>query len=451
MRKSVFLFLLLMAACAAQSARAGEYAPGPGLISKHLPEWIEAELEFRYRYEFWGDFDFNDKRDDNDGFNLKRTRLGIRLKPHDQIRLYYQLQDARIDNDETLDAAKASFENWADTKRLYVQLLDIFAAEEGVFNGINFTFGRIGLKYGDQRLLGDPEWSNVGHSFDGGKAELVLFDRNLQLDVFGAKKTLIKIPREHDDLFEGDSQDMVVGYYGSYRGFTSFTIEQYLIHRDTDVARSFGPSASGMLDQYTLGACWKGQVPESPFDYAFETAYQWGDMGALDISAWMATGEAGYRFGGAWEPRASVGVDFASGDADAADGERNTFDTHYPEGFKPLGMILRHSLQNIIDYKIGLSVRPTPKLSLEGKLHILFLDTPNDYMYVVSAAPLRAVTGADFDSYTGNELNISAKYKATEYLELRGGYGHYFAGDYLDDTGEADDADLFYVETIFTF
>jgi len=43
------------------------------------------------------------------------------------------------------------------------------------------------------------------------------------------------------------------------------------------------------------------------------------------------------------------------------------------------------------------------------------------------------------------------KYKFLSFLELEGGYAHFFCGDYVRDTGSADDADWFYLQTLITF
>ena len=41
--------------------------------------------------------------------------------------------------------------------------------------------------------------------------------------------------------------------------------------------------------------------------------------------------------------------------------------------------------------------------------------------------------------------------KVLSFLELEGGYAHFFCGKYVKETGSADDADWFYLQTLITF
>ena len=54
-------------------------------------------------------------------------------------------------------------------------------------------------------------------------------------------------------------------------------------------------------------------------------------------------------------------------------------------------------------------------------------------------------------NFAGHELDLTVKWKATEHLTVEVGYSHFFAGQYLSDTGASDDADFAYVQAGVTF
>ena len=70
------------------------------LINEHLPEWVNVDVEFRHRFEYQDNLDFNDSVDDTMGFNLYRSRLNIALLPVENFKLFTQFQDARIANSD---------------------------------------------------------------------------------------------------------------------------------------------------------------------------------------------------------------------------------------------------------------------------------------------------------------------------------------------------------------
>ena len=138
-------------------------------------------------------------------------------------------------------------------------------------------------------------------------------------------------------------------------------------------------------------------------------------------------------------------------DNNSSDGERETFDNLYPTNHFHYGYMDRASLQNLNDYRLTLSAKPTEKLELQSDWHFMYVDTPKDSLYQASRAVLRTASVSDASSHIGNEMDLTAKYKLCSYATLFVGYSHFFAGQFLDDSGNADDADFAYVETTLDF
>lgn len=448
---SVFMFsILMLSGSMVYAGSGGGYAKKErGYLSQHLPEWIDVDVELRHRFESRDDFDFNSSVDDDDEFHLWRSRVNLTLKPTEDLSLYYTFQDSRITGDEHQDSIKNKFENWHDTKKLYLKYKHAFSLEAIGLEDTTLVLGRQPLVYGKERLLGDSGWDNLGQTFDA--ARVKLYFHNLKVDVFTGTKTDKKTPREHDDLYEGGTKDRVTGYYAKYKGLKKTKVEQYLLHRKTNKAKTFGPSASGELDEYTAGGRLYGHLGDTNFDYEFEGAYQWGDMDALDISAWMAVAAVGYNFEHEWKPRLGFEFDYASGDSDKTDGDRNTFDNLYPANHDKYGFMDRVSLQNVNIYSIQSSVKPSDKLKLTSDFHFIYLDSQNDYLFDSTGKKVRSTTGSSYDRHVGNELDLTASYDVNKHMNLLVGYSHFFAGDWADDSGEDDDADYVYVQTTVKF
>jgi len=445
MKKYIFWGLLGIVCLNAFPVSAGEY------FNKHLPQWLEMDLQLRHRYEWMSDFDFNEKVDDNKGFSLWRTRLSLGLKPNEVFELFYQFQDARISND-SIPGSKAAYENWGETRQLWVEAnFDKLSLGNVGLKKVAMRLGRQELTYGAQRLLGAFDWSNVSQTFDAGKVMLDFGDKNLRVDIFGGGKTPVKSPREMDGFYDGFANDMIGGYYATYSKDKNFLFDQYVIRRDTDGKTiSFGQTGDGEVEDYTIGGRVKGKFGTSSWDYELEVAKQVGHSGRLDVDAQMAVGIIGYTLSGNWKPRASFEFDYASGDNNSLDGKRKTFDNLHPTNHLFYGFMDFVRLQNINNYRFQLTASPHKKVELATDFHLIYLDTPKDNLYAAGRTIKRA-TVAGADKYVGSELDLLAKLKVTDFCGMLVGYSHFFAGQFLSDTGASDDADYFYVQTVLNF
>ncbi len=440
--KNKHLFLTLLAILLIP--RVGEAGE---LLNKHLPDWLRLDLQFRHRYQYKKNVDFNDANDDDKGYQLYRTRLNVTLLPYDGLKFFYQLQDARISHDSK--AVTTKFQDFADTRQLWVQgqLKDL---NVGALTGVGVRFGRQELSYGAERLLGGFNWSNIAQTFDAGKVMFGFDDLKLNVDFFAGTKTPNKAPREADDLYDGSTHDLLAGYYATYKGIQNMVVEQYLLNRKTNKDVSFGPTGAGEIEDYTFGFRVKGKVPDSAVDYELEFARQIGNHNSLDVNAQMAVAIVGYTFKHDWKPRAAFEFDYGSGDNDSSDNERRTFDNLFPTNHMHYGYMDFVSLQNINNYRFQLSAKPMKKLKVQADVHLIYLDTPKDDLYSAGRATKRA-TKPNASTHVGNEIDLKAAYKICPNANMLLGYSHFFAGNFLEDTGTADDADYLYVQTVLNF
>ena len=164
----------------------------------------------------------------------------------------------------------------------------------------------------------------------------------------------------------------------------------------------------------------------------------------------MIGGELGYRLPDVWgSPRLHVGFDYASGD-EAAGGDVQTFNQLFPLGHAYLGYIDIVGRQNILDVNSGVSFSPIDRASVGLTGHLLWRAEDTDALYNAGGGVVRA-GGLGEDNEVGAELDLTLKYKFDSHLTGLFGYSHFFAGDFIEESGTSDDIDFVYAQLQYTF
>jgi Alginate export len=137
-------------------------------------EGVDLFGEFRVRPEWQYNYSFDRDNlsctgsicktsDDTREFTGMRTQLGVDVKPGGAFSGRLVIQDSRVwgaerGSDTGLVTANDDTRQSLDVREAWLE------ARAGDFAA---QAGRLLLKYGDQRLVGPLEWTNVGRSFDG--------------------------------------------------------------------------------------------------------------------------------------------------------------------------------------------------------------------------------------------------------------------------------------------
>ncbi len=210
----------------------------------------------------------------------------------------------------------------------------------------------------------------------------------------------------------------------------------------------------GDSERYTVGTRGEGKLPRyDAWGYGYEFAYQFGDKASDKIKAYAYHGDINYTFKNCFaQPVVKIEYNYASGDDNPNDGDSETFIPLFQSTHEPYGIIDFFRWQNVKRLCCILDFMPLKdriKCSLE--YHRFYLAETEDAWYNSSGKKIRKGTSADVSDYVGDEVDLVMKYKVLSFLELEGGYAHFFCGDYVKDTGSSDDADWFYFQTAITF
>jgi hypothetical protein len=349
----------------------------------------------------------------------------------------------------------------------------------------SLKIGRQELTYGDQRLVGSAFWLNTPRTFDAVK--LRYQEAFFGVDLFAAN--VVYVRRDHFN--QSNSQDTLWGAYFDFPGLSkTAVVEAYLLSRN--VARgivtdnwSQVPAPFRMTapqDIYTFGFRTKSKPGAyGPWDYGIEVMWQFGDRTAvfpatpvaaalsaprLQHDAWALVMQGGHTWKDApFKPRLALIVAVASGDRSSTDDTSGTFQNLLPSNHGLYGAMDLSSLQNIEDFRLSLSLKPSAVTSLAIDVHQQYLETTRDYWYNPAGVP-RNTPGAapgsgrgfgvnpGYNSNLGQELDVIAGWAVVHGLLLEAGCAHFFRGGYIRQSFRAvgaKDANYGYVQLTANF
>ena len=344
---------------------------------------------------------------------------------------------------------------------------------------VTLKVGRQELSYGEERLVGAFGWNNIGRTFDA--AKLRWHNGWFDADLFASRPVI-----PEDGRFDvSNDYDWFSGLYITSAKIPKTLLDLYFFSRNaSQQAIAAEPSPQfpqpSARDIYTVGGRLKSKTGDlGNFDYLLDGAYQFGNfrdrrLGAdskrLDQDAFMFISQAGYTFVDAFgSPRLGLEYDFSSGDSNVNDGKHQTFDSLFPTSHKFNGYMNFFSLQNIHDLRSIFQLTPIPRVSLAIEGHAFWLADTHDSFYSVTGAPRGGATLASnvgtgtgyginptYGSFVGTELDAIAGVAVTRFAQLEIGYGHFFTGDYIDQSLSAPgfgsrDADYVYIQANINF
>lgn len=398
----------------------------------------EPEFSFqeRARYEHKNDFDLNEGAKDNGDLLYWRSCLGIGAGLTDgQQRLgrfFIEGLDARSWAHRV--SAPAAQKDELDLNQAYVEIDSIAGS------GLSFKLGRQRMKYGKNRLIAAPTWSNKIRSFDA--VVMRYTDGPAWTDFLYGR--VVNFDDHNWNESSGDAQ--LFGVYGRYGapGLRS-RMEMYglILQEDTSGVRT---------KRYTIGArlfgdLWYGMA------YDVEIPLQFGETGSQDIWAHALHVDVSRQWREArFSPRVTLTYNQASGDDDPNDTKFRTFVPLYGTVHAPYGVMDFFRWQNMREVELRTDMRIANNLTVSAQTNLFWLYDDGDYWYntagkkVCSALPSENVT-----TYAGQEVSLLLNYRINRNWQVQAGYAHFFPGTYARNTGVADDADWVFTQVNFQY
>ena len=316
-------------------------------------------------------------------------------------------------------------------------------------------------------MIAAPTWSNNIRSFDAVK--FTYNPASFDVDFFVGNQV-----RYEDEKFNPAIWgEYLFGIYATYKGIPNNVFDLYSInltdkrHEITSVTDK--NTTYENLKRYTIGTRGEGKIASTNFGYGYEIAYQFGDRDAVntvtkaersqDIRAYAAHADVNYAFKGIFsQPVIMFEYNYASGDDDPADGTSKTLEPLFQSTHGPYGLIDFFKWQNMEEFALFLDFTPI-KARMKGSLqyHRYYLAETKDAWYSTGGKKTRYDKSGRASDYVGDEVDLVLSYKVSSFLDIEGGYAHFFSGEYVRDTatgtakGADKDADWFYLQTVITF
>ena len=406
--------------------------------------WASFGGEYRVRAESWENFGFGAASTADDTFVLARIKLHGDLHFGENFRIFAEGIAAHATDRDLPGSRRALDVDSLDLRNLFAD----FRMPFGDGDSVTLRVGRQELLYGKQRLVSPLPWANAYRGpFDAAKLMFEVAD----WDVEGFYGRFAPVQKYQFNDWQPGRDFWGVhasGQLGSEEN--PINAQVYYFGLDNDNTVTFNGTSGDEL-RHTVGARLFGKIADSGFDYDVEGAYQFGDVGSADISAWMFSARAGYGFADTtWSPKLWVAFDYASGDDTAGDGDVGTFNPLFPLGHAYFGYIDIIGRQNIMDLSTGISVKPHEKVTVKLDGHLFWRAEEADAVYNAGGGVLRAAGGSTSDE-VGQEIDLTVVYKASHHLTLQGGYSYFFSGDFIEDTGSSEDITFIYAQAKYTF
>ncbi len=398
-----------------------------------LPTWMSLNMDLRARSE--AQTSINYLSGNAQAYELTRVRGGLEIRPTRWLTGYAQFHDVHALG-LPLKFTGASMRDSFDLRQAYLNLhvkpVSIFA-------------GRQELKFGDERLVGIQDWTNISRTFDGFDAHIG--DKN-RIDLFTASVVVI-YPTSLDKHSGG------LNFHGAYGSINTWvprtTIEPYFFIRALPFVTS-QQGIGGTETEATTGLRIAGNLPGG-FDYIAEGALQRGSYSNDSIHAGAAYVKGGYTAAHIpWSPRLQGEYDYATGNPHRNPQRIGTFDQLYPSNHDVFGLVDLFGWQNIKEARAHLSLRPAQRWTVLIEQDFLRSATTKDGIYNGAAVEfLKPPAGGFHTDDIGRGFDASMKYAFHNYLLLQAGVGHFSPGELMRDDSHGAPLTLSYVGFTYRF
>lgn len=403
-------------------------------------DWASFGGDFRARAESWTGFNFNAPA----GVSHADTFLLTRLRTHGDfhfdpaVRVFVEAKGAYASGRDLPGGVRTVDQDKFELQQLFVD----FKFDLGDGAKLTLRPGRQELSLGVQRLVSCLPWANSLRTWDGLSALVATPGWNIT--AFEAAF----VPIVRDGIGRAENDELLGGFYARRMSAGKPTgLELYVLRNDWSLPHTFN-GTKGADRRWTLG--WRNTGQFDPrTDYDLEVNYQIGSTGRGDVAAWSIASVVGWQAREDKTLRLWAGFDWASGDRRAG-GDVQTFNQLYPLGHAYFGALDMIGRQNVIDVSAGASWKATPKLTLHLQAHNFEADSTQDAIYNAGGGVVRA-GGTYRSAGIGREVDVTAAWNLNRHVGFDGGYGHFFPGAAIRESGRSGEIDFFYVGSTLTF
>ena len=285
-------------------------------LSKDGNNWVSLGGHVRTRIESFQDFNFGTPENADDTFTLYRALFHADWHFGDNLRVFSEFKHADVSGRDLPGGARLIDRDRSEIQQLFVE----YKFNIGDQSSLSLRVGRQEYGFGKSRLVSPLPWANSLRNWDGITG--IFETQNLNVNFFYSSFN----PVDQDSFNNNDSNNTLSGIYAKQKLNSNSGIEYYWLASERDDVSFNG--TSGNEDRDTFGLRHWGKI-NPRLSYELEGAYQNGNVGSENVSAFMLAGDLTYAFAGESKSKLIFAIDYASGDDDAG-GEVNTFNQLFP-------------------------------------------------------------------------------------------------------------------------
>jgi hypothetical protein len=365
---------------------------------------------------------------------LSRLRVGFGVEPTDWLTFYAMGQDARVPFYGLV--APNTMRDTMDLQESYVKL---FADRD---RGFGASFGRAMLDYGETRVIGSPQWSNVSRTYDHARLYYRLPKASFEV-------LMVSPVKVQTDAF--NTPELGERIWGTYDVFSKLrygaNVDVYALRHSQN--KIGGWTGSGTLGTDTFGGRFYGPVRKG-LAYSLEAIGQTGHMGLLTQRAYA-------WFGGLAEKFTARGhAVLFSAEYKGASGTKlgattsGTYDQLSPANHDKFGHEDLFGWRNLKTFKSLETIGLTKSLALNVMYNNHWLFSAADSLYNSQGSSISISKKGTSGTHVGQELDSFLTWKIQAHT-LGAGFGHFFKGEFVENTTPHVNPRYFYVFQQYSF
>ena len=419
------LLVVCTAPCLMSYAQTQVYAEYPQTRGKvepwkqeDLPSWLSLDGQIRLRTEDFTSYDYSPGNDRI--YELTRVYGGITVRPTSYFTGYMQFMDAHALG-LPVNSVGGNMRDTFDLRQGYLEY-------HNENNNFLLYAGRKELRFGNERVVGISDWTNVSRTFDGFFGHLGDSTDKNSVDVFST--SVVKInPTSLDTHGAGLTFHGAYGTIGSW--IPNTVLQPFVLVKAFPRVKS-QQGIYGSEVETTFGAETEGRLPAG-FDYDILGDLQRGSYSNDSIHSGAGIAKVAYLFNFVpWKPRLGGQYDYATGNSHQNPNLISTYDQQYPSDHNAFGLVDLFGFQNIKEERVNLDLGPTKNLTLLFQGESLGVASRFDSVYNSGSGAIVQAPAHGFGSNSiGDGFDASAKYVFHDCWAVNAGVGHFFPGSLM--------------------
>jgi hypothetical protein len=381
--------------------------------------WISLGGSARYRGERADNFLGGGTGTRDDAYGLVRAYLHADIHGSFGTRVFLEGRNARAPGRTLPGGERTSDRDDLDWGNLFAEVTRGFPGSRAVAR-----YGRQELLFGRERIVSPSDWSNVRRSFEGTVVEI----QQQAMELTAMYLHPIVVSQTDQNL--PDNRTAFYGGYLAWRRTPPNVFEAYVLDKRIDMngaVRRAHRTMIGARIVQPLIAHWKAEI---------EAGVQFGSKGDTSISASMVATDFTRAWKGRWSPSITLGADRSSGTGAGKSAQSGTWDVFYALAHRYVGYADVLGRRNVTELRAVAQAAPASTLRLCASGHIFRRTSADDAMYDAGGDVARAsIPGASME--LGTELDVTAQWRLQRHLRIDGGAAVFTPGQFMKDTGAA--------------